>query len=134
MGGKSNYLENKILSLILGRTSYTPPAAIFVALFTASPDDSGGGAEVSGSGYSRKQITNNASEWDSSTDGERSNVNIVSFGTVGTGGWGTIVAFALMDNNFGGNMLYWGSLETPYETQDGDTVSFPSGSLVVTED
>ena len=42
------------------RTSSFRLAAIYLALFTAMPSDSGGGTEVSGGSYARVAITNNA--------------------------------------------------------------------------
>jgi len=45
---KSDYLEGKVLDHLLGRTTYTAPATVYVALYTSAPTDSGGGTEVSG--------------------------------------------------------------------------------------
>jgi len=51
MAGKSDYLENKVLDHVLRNTSYTPPATVYLGLFTANPTDAGGGTEVSGNAY-----------------------------------------------------------------------------------
>ena len=49
----SDYLEDKIIDHILRAQAFTPPATIYVGLFTAAPSDAGGGTEVSGGAYAR---------------------------------------------------------------------------------
>ena len=56
-GNLSNYLENKILDHFLGTTSYTMPADVYVALYTAAPNDAGGGTEATGGSYARQIAT-----------------------------------------------------------------------------
>ena len=46
----SDYLENKILDHVFKGTVFTQPANLYVALFTAGPNDVGGGTEVNGGG------------------------------------------------------------------------------------
>ena len=132
MGGKSDYLENKILSHNLGRVLYTPPLTLYMALFNTSPGDDGGGSEVGGTGYARVSISNAPSKWNGS-DHERFNADEILFPSVGVGAWGTIVSFALMDAPSAGNMLYWGDLDEPVETEDGDTIKFDPGAITITE-
>jgi hypothetical protein len=50
-GGKSDYLELELLDHVLGGADYSRPSPVHVALFTATPSDSGGGTEVSGNNY-----------------------------------------------------------------------------------
>ena len=47
--------------------------------------------------------------------------------------WGTVVAWALFDAASAGNMLYWGSLNTPRAVNISDTPSFAAASLTITE-
>jgi len=58
MAGKSDYLENTILDLVYGGVAYTPPAILYVALFSVAPTDAGGGTELSGGGYARVAVPN----------------------------------------------------------------------------
>ena len=53
MSSFSDYTENLVLNWLFTTNSATRPTAWFVGLFTAAPSDSGGGTEVSGSGYAR---------------------------------------------------------------------------------
>lgn len=132
MAGKSDYMENKVLDII-GGTAFSAPTDIYVALYTAAPTDAGGGTEVSGGSYARKQVTNNSTNWPAASGGAKSNGTDIVFATP-TANWGTIVAFALFDA-VAGNMLYWG-LVTPNKTvNNGDPApKFAAGDLDLTED
>jgi hypothetical protein len=135
MGNKGDYLENKILDHILGRTTYTAPATVYIALYTVAPGDTNSsGTEVGGTGYSRIAVPNTTDSWVNAANGQKTNAIDINFPVVGDNGWGTIVAFAICESAFEGNTLYWGLLDDPKDTEDGDTVSFPAGSLVVEED
>jgi len=130
---KSNLLENELLDHVLGNSSYSPPATVYVALFTTSPSDSSGGVEVSGGGYARVAVTNNLTNWPAAVSGSKSNGTVISFPTA-TAAWGTIVAFALMTAPTGGDILYWGAVNPNVSVPSGADASFAVGALVITED
>ncbi|MFX9081351.1 hypothetical protein ABTN40_19960, partial [Acinetobacter baumannii] len=71
MAGKSTYLANKVLDHLLGGTTYTPPWALYLALFTAAPTDEGGGTEVSGGDYARAAVLNDPTIWPSASNGQK---------------------------------------------------------------
>jgi len=125
---KTNYLEANILNHVLRATAYSSPSAVYVALFTVAPTESGGGTEVSGGSYARQTVTFSAPAPDSV-----SNTADVTF-PVATAAWGDIVAFAIMDQPSGGNMLYFANLTAPRTIGISDQFRFPAGQLVVTED
>lgn len=133
---KSNYLENAMLDHVLGGGNYTRPATLYCALFLQSSavGEAGGGTEVSGTGYAREAITNDATNFPAASGGAKSNGVVVDFGTVGAGGWGQVGSFGLFDASSGGNLLYYGSLGTPKTLDAGDEVTFPIGALDFTED
>ena len=132
MAGKSDYMENKVLD-IYGGTTFTAPTDIYVALYTGAPTDAGGGTEVTGGSYVRKQVTNNATNWPAASGGAKANGTAITFATP-SANWGTIVAFGLFDA-IAGNLLHWG-LVTPNKTvNNGDPApSFAVGDLDLTED
>lgn len=135
MGGKSNYLEGKVLDHLFGIASYSAPATVYAALYTATPSDSGGGTEVTTAGgtlYARVAITNDTTEW-SRTDNAITNDNDVVFPTAGAD-WGTVEAFALLDASTDGNLLYWGALTQSKTINNGDTAKFAAGDIDITED
>jgi hypothetical protein len=127
---KSDYAENKVNELLVGKTAFTLPTA-YVALFTVAPGESGGGTEVTGGSYARKATA--GADWNASSGGSISNATALSFATA-TASWGTVVAFALFDAVTAGNMLIFGSLTTSKPIGSGDTATFPIGSIVHTED
>jgi len=128
MGALSDYLENKLLDHSLGTAPYTQPAAIYVALFTTAPTDAGGGTEVSGGGYSRKQVTFSAA-----VNGQASNSTDILF-DVATANWGTITHAALFDASTGGNMLWWGALNASVQINTNDQFKFAAGNLTASLD
>jgi hypothetical protein len=128
-GSKSNYLENATLDALYGSGT---PTNIFVALYTVAPSDSGGGTEVSGTGYARKSITNNATNWPAASSGVKTLAGTHAFATAGSN-WGTIVAAATFDA-VDGNMLHWATLTNSRTIFAGDVFSLAAGDIQITED
>lgn len=109
MGSKSDYLEAAVLN-ILGGTTPTVPATVYVALFTTLPSDSGGGVEVSGGGYARVAVTNNSTNFPAASGGSKSNGTLIDFGTA-TLDWGDVIGWGIFDAASSGNLLWWGQLQ-----------------------
>lgn len=133
MAGFSIYAQQKLLDHMLKTASFTVPANIYVALYTAAPSDSGGGTECSGTNYAR--MVCNA--WNAATSASPSiadNTSIITFATPGAGGWGVVTHFGLFDTIGGTNLLGWAALGTPKTINAGDTVTFAAGALDVTLD
>ena len=126
-GSMSDFLENKILDHVLV-ASYTPPATIYVALFTVVPTDAGGGTEVSAGGYARQTST-----FDAAAAGATANAGVVTW-TASGAAFGTVVAFGLFDALTVGNLLFWATLTTDRVVNDGDTAEFAIGDLDLTLD
>lgn len=132
-GSKSNYLELKVLDHILGGADFTRPATVYVALYTVAPTDAGGGTEVTGGSYARVSVTNNTTNWPAASNALKSNGTAIKF-VQASAGWGTVVAFSIMDALTAGNFLYWGDLTQSKTVDSGDTAEFPSGAIDITED
>jgi len=134
MAAMSDWLENQIIDHIFRTGSFTKPSALFVALFTAAPTDSGGGTEVAAASYARVQRDPLDANWDatSGSDGKTANSAIITFPTPAEN-WGTIVAIGVFDASTGGNLLFH-MLQTPNKTvNNGDTApSFAVGALTFT--
>ena len=132
MSSFTDYTENKVLDHITGKTSFTMPSTVAVALFTAAPSDAGGGTEVTNANnYSRK--TTAGADWVAASGGATSNGNVLTFATP-SGSWGTVTHFALMDSatHGAGNMLAWAPLSVSQAVGSGNTVSFAVGDLDIT--
>ena len=144
MAAASDFLENQLVDHILrGQTfSSTAPASLFVALFTAAPNDAGGGTEVTGGSYARVGVTRALTAWagtqgagttvaSSGTGGVTSNNATITFPTP-TASWGTVTHFGIFDAATGGNLFFHGAITTPQTINTGNTVSFAAGQLVIT--
>jgi hypothetical protein len=124
----TNYLENKVMAYVWTGTAFSSPSgSLYVGLFTAAPGEGGGGTEVSGNGYARKQAT-------MTTSGNAStNSGAVEFDTA-TGTWGTITHVAIFDASTSGNMLAYAALTSAKTIATGDVFRIPSGDLDITLD
>lgn len=142
MSAMSDYLENKLVDHIFRNTQFTMPSTIYIALFTGAPSDSGGGTEVSGTGYTRVQVGPSTSTWmgthgttsgaSSGTGGLTDNAAQITFPSP-TSSWGSITHFGIFDATTSGNLLFHGALTTPKTVNGGDPAPyFATGALDVT--
>lgn len=131
MAALSDYLENALLNHIFRNTDFTRPANIYVALFTAAPNDAGGGTEVSGGSYARQAIVTGASSgWDASSGGATANTAVLNFPTA-TANWGTITHIGLFDAATSGNLLFHGALTQSETINSGNLFRFNAGEIDV---
>jgi hypothetical protein len=129
----SDALEIEIGKHLLRTGSWTKPTDIYVSLFTAMPNDTGGGTEVSGTGYARIKHGPADDKWSvPTTTGVFANLGVVQFGSP-TANWGTIVGFGLHGAVTAGTLYTYGALGTPVLVESGDPApAFADGSLTVT--
>ncbi len=118
----TDYLEDEIQDHIHGNGSFSAPAGQYLALFSVTPSDAGGGTELSGNGYARQSITFGAS-----SGGVASNTNTVTF-TASGGDWSAAVSAAVMDASSGGNMLEWNAI-TSVTVTDGSSLEYGAGDI-----
>lgn len=131
---KTAYLEKKLLNHVLLGENYTPPAALYLALFTGNPGREGDtSSEISDPAYTRLPITFTAAEDDPESGSYCTNAYDIEFAQA-TVDWGTVTHVMVMDAETGGNGLYYGALEIPKLIGVGDFVRVPAGELVVKED
>lgn len=130
MASMSDYLENKFWDWYLRGQSLTPPATVYVALFTANPSDTGGGTEVSGGSYARVAVASSLANWagtqgagttsaSTGTSGTTSNNGPITF-PAPSANWGTVTGLGLMDASSGGNLLFYAPLTTPRAVNSTD--------------
>lgn len=126
MAALSDYAENELLDHLLGTGAFTAPSAVYLALFTAAPSDSGGGTEVSGNGYARQEVA-----FDAAASGSAASSAVEVF-TASGGNWGTITHFGIFDAVTSGNLLVHGALTASRVINDGDELRIAAGDLTVT--
>ena len=120
-GNLSDFLENKLLDHFLATTAYTPPANVYVALYTVGPSDAGGGTEVVGGSYARQEASFTAA-----SGGATSNDSNIDFTNMPAC---TVVAIGIHDNVTSGNLLVHGTLTANKTLDAGDTLRIATGDL-----
>lgn len=150
MSAMTDIMENKLIDWffraqaigITGASAAagTGPTTLYVALFTATPSDTGGGTEVSGGSYARVAVTSALTAWagtqaaastvaSSGTSGTTSNNAAITFPSP-TANWGSITSIGIFDATSGGNLLIWGALTTGKTVNNGDAApSFAISAL-----
>lgn len=134
MSAMSNYLEKALNDHVLGGPDFVRPGTVHFALFTGVTDgDANSVTQVSGGGYTRAAVTNNATNFPGATlgTGAKSNGTQITFPTA-TASWGTVTHWGVYDAATGGNLLYWGELTTPRTINSGDTPRFNTGDFTIT--
>lgn len=133
---KSNYLENKDLDHNLGKTSFTMPGTVALALCTVVPTDVSTGATItegSYTGYARKVIA--ASALNAASGGQTTSAEALTFAAC-TSGSSTIIGYAVCDSSTkgAGNMLYYGTTTSTVISTTQTPPQIAAGGLVVNED
>lgn len=138
----SDYVENKVVDLLLRGQAFTPPATVYVGLSTAACSDASVGTEVTGGSYARVAVTSSLANWagtqsagsttaSTGTGGQTSNNGAITFPTP-SASWGTVTHWFLIDAASGGNLLICAALTTSKAINSGDSVSFAAGAITVT--
>lgn len=152
MAHMSDFLENKLIDWFLraqaiGVTGASAAAGTglttaYIALFTATPSDTGGGTEVSGGSYARVSVTSALANWagtqaaasttaSSGTSGTTSNNGAITF-PAPTANWGTVTSIGIFDASTAGNLLFWAPLTTSKTINNGDAApSFAAAALTI---
>lgn len=143
-GSKTNTFETDYLELIFNNTDIanigdtagiqgsTAAGSLYVALYTVAPSDAGGGTEAAYTGYAREAVARTTSGW-TVAGNNASNAAAITFGE-NTGSSETLVAFAILTALTGGDMLYWGDLDSNLTCDNGVIPEFAIGALDINED
>ena len=118
----TNYGEDALLTLFKDDGPY------YLGLFTVTPGETGGGTEVSGGAYARRQVT-----FGTPSGGSMKNSAAIEFPTA-TAAWGTAVAWGLFDAASSGNLVWYGSITEPKELLKGDIYRINASGLTLTMD
>ena len=97
MSDFSDYYETKILDHMLKGSAFTPPANLYLALFTSSTglETNSPSGEVSGNAYARQLVTFGAISTGASV--MFSDIDVI-FPAADPGNWGLITHVALVDH------------------------------------
>lgn len=139
--GKCIYLEQKVLDYVLGRTAWTPPADVYVALSRAVFSHATTGASILANepvgvgGYLRLHISNDTTNW-AAADSTGQKVTLLDnpFPAI-TASLGTIRSFYILDGNAysGADNCMFGSDISATVMSVGPGPIFAAGNLIVKE-
>lgn len=136
-GSKADAFENEVLKIATGQstglTGLSGTITPYLALFTGTLSGDTPGTEATGGGYAR---VSTAGKWAAPSGGSVTTNAVVSFtafsGSVSSGA--AFTHFGLLDASSGGTALYYGDLTDQTKTgSNGDTITFASGALTLTE-
>lgn len=139
MSALADYAEQRVLNFLFNNNSdsFSAPAT-WLALYTSTPTDTGGGTEVSGGAYARQRVYPSTSgstpKWTAAADTSTpsgakiiKNANTITFPQA-TANWGSVKASAIFDASTSGNLLWWGTLTATKTIQQGDTLEFSANT------
>jgi len=124
-GTFSTYLESALLGHVFAGVNYVAPAAVFAALFTATPTPDGGGTEVAGGSYMRMAVAFSAPSGSPPTT---SNPNAIQW-AMATADWGVCTAAGLYDAPTLGNFLGAAPLVSAVDGVTPGPINIPAGSI-----
>lgn len=120
-------IDNSILDHFFGKSTWTAPTAVWLALSTTTPTKTGTNVtEPSGNGYARKQLT--SAQVDSAASSATQNNTEKAFDEA-TGSWGTVTHVVLYTAVTGGTFLGFKALDASRAIDSGDTPRFAGGAL-----
>jgi hypothetical protein len=125
MSALSDHAENLLLDWLMTNGAASRPTTWYVALFTAAPNDAGGGTEVSTGGYARQSATFTV------TGDTASNSNLIEY-TAGGASFGTVTHIGVFDALTTGNLLWHGAMTASKLVEDGDKLEFSVGNIDLT--
>lgn len=124
MSDKSNYLENYYLLHFFN--NFDP---IYIALFSTNPGEDGSGTEFNAASYDRATVFAGTF---AVTDSAATNSSAVQF-SESQEIWGTASHAAIYDSLVGGNLLYYGALDSPVEINVNQVFRFQASGFTITE-
>ncbi len=143
MGNTGNYWANALLNFLLNAAPYTPPATLYIGIFSTLPaKDGSGGTEVADPagnavGYARASVATTAASFPATSTESCSNAVTIAFPTPGGIGWGTVTpptgGIAIFDAAVGGNLMYAGPLTSTVTFTSGVPVQFLLGTLSISQ-
>lgn len=124
----SNYLEYYILNYILRGIDYTLPETIFLNLYSTNAGESDTGTEIIDADTPRPPIVRSLDL--ENNNNIISNKNEISFSQA-LHNWGTVVGWGLKSSEAGGNLLFYGLLDTPVYISTGQTFKIGAGNMEI---
>lgn len=126
MSSFTNYMEEKVIGFVFAEESWTPPS-YYMALFTASPGETGGGTECTGGDYARQSVSFTRS------GSTVSNTAAVEF-PVSTADRDAVTAVGIFDALTSGNLVAYKVFPSSKQYNTGQSLKFLAGDLSISLD
>lgn len=134
MSAMSDALETALLNHIFKNSSYSMPAATYIALATASLTDANTTANevqtAAWPAYVRQQVTI-GSGWTGPTGGQVANAGAVTFPANNGAGNVVVTSIGVYDASTNGTLLFHADLPQSKTLAPGDVISFAIGAITV---
>lgn len=134
LAGFSNYAENKVLDHITGKTAFTSPGPLYMALCTVAVAETDTGStitEANYTGYARKQIA--TADWAAAASGSATTSAQQQFAAC-TAGTSTVIGWALCDASTAGNVIMFGTCTSTVISTTQTPATIAAGALTLTVD
>jgi hypothetical protein len=128
VAGYSNYVDNKVLEHVTGKTTFAAVTP-FIALLTTNPSNNTGTGLVETTYTNYARVACSGATWATAASGSITTASVVSFPSCGTTG-ATIVGWALYDASTAGNLLFYGTCSLTVSS--GIQPQFAAGALTIT--
>ncbi len=132
MSAMSNFMASSIMNEYFRGVSVTPPAAVYLALYTTDPSNSDTGTELQGNAYERQQITFGEPVVVSGKTQIQNNAAITYPAATGT--WGDVAYWGIRTAKTGGQLLAYGAFTQAKNISDGDQLHIALNSITLTLD
>lgn len=127
----SDYLQKKLAEHSVGKTAFTMPTNVYIALCTASISSSDTGSTITEASYtSYARVETSGTDWSTYTSGELGNSNALSFPEC-TGSTSDATHFAVLDASSSGNLYFYDALDASLSISAGITPSFAEDTLTL---
>lgn len=137
--GLSDVVEKKVLDHLTGKTAYTSPGPLYIALTIVAVAETDTGStitEATATGYARIQIA--TASWNaasgSGTTPSSAVTNAAITSAAITAGTSTCIGFALCSASSAGDVVFFGTISSVTISATQTPWSIASGALSVTAD
>lgn len=129
-GSLSDFCEAQLLNQLFGGVPYSTPNILYFGYMVGTAGETGPGAEPNSGGYARVAVTNNTTNFATTSNQIKTNATEIQFAEA-TSNHGLIQAIGVFDSPTSGNMLVYFPLSSPINITVGDAMRIPVGSLTV---
>ena len=123
-----NYLRNSILNETIAGTGFVPADTLEIRLFSTTLTAAGVGTEITNAGYARKTISNDTTNFPTSTSGTKTNALRIDIDAA-TEDWDDVLAVGLFDED--DNLYFYENFPSAISILNGQNLFFDAGDISI---